>query len=112
MKFLFAFAAHLGTMKVSEEIDALTTFGFQPVDMLALPRVIALTLMMPLLTLYANLLGYSGGAVIGNSMLDISYTQYLFETQTIVTTPPQIPTQNIINKHHPPITQITQIIHN
>ena len=81
-----AFAAHLGTMKVSEEIDALTTFGFQPVDMLALPRVIALTLMMPLLTLYANLLGYFGGAVIGNSMLDISFTQYLFETQTIVTT--------------------------
>ena len=60
-----AFAAHLGTMRVSEEIDALTTFGFQPVDMLALPRVIALTLMMPLLTLYANLLGYFGGAVIG-----------------------------------------------
>ncbi|NCF89927.1 MAG: hypothetical protein GWQ05_03060 [Verrucomicrobiaceae bacterium] len=81
-----AFAAHLGTMKVSEEIDALATFGFQPVDMLALPRVLALTLMMPLLTLYANLLGYFGGAVIGNSMLDISYTQYLFETQTIVTT--------------------------
>lgn len=81
-----AFAAHLGTMKVSEEIDALSTFGFRPVDMLAVPRVLALVLMMPLLTLYANLLGYFGGAVIGNSMLDISYTQYLFETQTIVTT--------------------------
>lgn len=81
-----AFAAHLGTMKVSEEIDALSTFGFQPVDMLAVPRVLALLLMMPLLTLYANFLGYFGGAVIGNSMLDISFTQYLFETQTIVTT--------------------------
>ena len=81
-----AFAAHLGTMKVSEEIDALTTFGFQAVDMLALPRVLALVMMMPLLTLYANFLGYFGGAVIGNNMLDISYTQYLVETQTIVTT--------------------------
>ncbi len=81
-----AFAAHLGTMKVSEEIDALSTFGFKPVDMLALPRLLALTLMMPLLTLYANLMGYLGGAVIGYSMLDISYSQYLFETQTIVTT--------------------------
>ncbi len=81
-----AFAAHLGTMKVSEEIDALTTFGFHPVDMLALPRVLALVLMMPLLCLYSNLLGYFGGAFIGWSMLDISYTQYLFETQTIVTT--------------------------
>ncbi|MFT4640541.1 MAG: phospholipid/cholesterol/gamma-HCH transport system permease protein [Verrucomicrobiales bacterium] len=81
-----AFAAHLGTMKVSEEIDALSTFGFHPVDMLALPRLLALIIMMPLLTLYANLLGYFGGALIGYSMLDISLTQYLFETQTIVTT--------------------------
>ena len=81
-----AFAAHLGTMKVSEEIDALSTFGFHPLDMLAFPRVVALVFMMPLLTLYANLLGYFGGAVIGYSMLDISFTQYLFETQTIVTT--------------------------
>ena len=80
-----AFAAHLGTMKVSEEIDALTTFGFKPVDMLALPRLLALTMMMPLLTLYANLLGYLGGAVIGYSMLDISFVQYLSETRTSVT---------------------------
>lgn len=81
-----AFAAHLGTMKVSEEIDALATFGFRPVDMLALPRLLALTVMMPLLTLYADILGYFGGALIGYAMLDISYTQYLTETQTIVTT--------------------------
>lgn len=80
-----AFAAHIGTMKVSEEIDALSTFGFRPVEMLALPRLIALTLMMPLLTLYSNLLGYFGGALIGYSILDISFTQYLVETQTIVT---------------------------
>ena len=80
-----AFAAHLGTMKVSEEIDALSTFGFQPVDMLALPRLLALTLMMPFLTLYADVMGYFGGALIGVFMLDISHTQYLVETQTIVT---------------------------
>ncbi len=81
-----AFAARLGTMKVSEEIDALSTFGFHPVDMLALPRLLALTLMMPFLTLYADLMGYLGGALIGFAMLDISHTQYLVETQTIVTT--------------------------
>ncbi len=81
-----AFAAHLGTMKVSEEIDALSTFGFDPVAMLALPRILALVIMMPLLTLYANLVGYFGGAVLGYFMLDISFAQYLFETQTIVTT--------------------------
>ena len=80
-----AFAAHLGTMKVSEEIDALTTFGFDPVAMLALPRLIALVFMMPLLTIYSDLLGYLGGAMLGWAMLDISPTQYLTETQTIVT---------------------------
>ena len=80
-----AFAAHLGTMKVSEEIDALTTFGFHPVAMLALPRLIALVLMMPLLTIYSDLLGYLGGAALGWFMLDISPRQYLSETQTMVT---------------------------
>lgn len=80
-----AFAAHLGTMKVSEEIDALTTFGFDPVAMLTLPRLIALVTMMPLLTLYSNLLGYLGGSALGWAMLDISPAQYLYETQTIVT---------------------------
>ena len=52
-----AFAAHLGSMKANEEIDALKTFGFDPFDFLVLPRILALVLMMPLLTIYANVVG-------------------------------------------------------
>jgi phospholipid/cholesterol/gamma-HCH transport system permease protein len=60
-----AFAAHLGSMKANEEIDALKTFGFDPFDFLVLPRMLALILMMPLLTLYANFVGILGGMVVG-----------------------------------------------
>ena len=69
-----AFAAQLGTMKVNEEIDALTTAGFSPMEFLVLPRMLALMLMMPLLCLYADLIGILGGAVIGVGMLDLSWT--------------------------------------
>ncbi len=76
-----AFAAQLGTMQVNEEIDALTTMGISPMEFLVLPRMLALILMMPLLTLYADLVGIIGGAVVGIGMLDISYTQYFNQTQ-------------------------------
>ena len=59
-----AFAAHLGSMKANEEIDALKTFGFDPFDFLVLPRVIALVLVMPLLTIYSNLVGILGGMLV------------------------------------------------
>ena len=55
-----AFAAKLGTMKVTQEIDALITLGFSPLEFLVLPRVIALCLMMPLLCLYSDLMGILG----------------------------------------------------
>ena len=57
-----AFAAQLGTMKVTQEIDALTTMGISPMEFLVLPRVIALVLMMPLLCVYADFVGILGGA--------------------------------------------------
>jgi phospholipid/cholesterol/gamma-HCH transport system permease protein len=60
-----AFAAHIGSMKANEEIDALRTFGLNPFDFLVLPRVIALVIMMPLLTVYANLVGILGGMLVG-----------------------------------------------
>ncbi len=60
-----AFAAHLGSMKANEEIDALKTFGFDPFDFLVLPRMLALILMMPLLTIYSNVIGILGGMVVG-----------------------------------------------
>jgi len=76
-----AYAAQIGTMKVNEEIDALTTLGIHPIDFLVTPRVLALIIMMPMLTLYGSLMGILGGAAVGLSMLDASLVQYT--TQTI-----------------------------
>ena len=75
-----AFAAQLGTMKVTQELDAFTTMGFSPLEFLVLPRVIALVLMMPLLCLYSDFVGVLGGATIGVGMLDLSWTTYFRET--------------------------------
>jgi len=76
-----SFAAQLGTMTANEEIDALKTMGISPVEFLVLPRLLALTLMMPLLCLYSNLLGIIGGAVVGVGMLDIGVVAYFDETR-------------------------------
>ncbi len=76
-----AFAAQLGTMQVNEEIDAFKTFGFSPMEFLVLPRMLALMLMMPLLTLYADLVGILGGAVVGIGMLDLGVVEYFKQTQ-------------------------------
>lgn len=75
-----AFAAQLGTMTVGEEIDALRTSGFSPMEFLVLPRMLALVLMVPLLCLYADLLGILGGAVVAITSFDISYSQYHDQT--------------------------------
>lgn len=79
-----AFAAQLGTMQVNEEIDALRTFGISPMDFLVLPRMLALILMMPLLCIYADVLGILGGAIVGYSMLGIEPLQYLNQTQSAI----------------------------
>ncbi len=75
-----AFAAQLGTMQVNEEIDAFRTLGFSPMEFLVLPRMLALIVMMPLLCIYANLLGILGGAVVGVGMLGLTPTEYYVET--------------------------------
>ncbi len=80
-----AYAAQLGTMQVSEEIDALQTMGISPVGFLVLPRMLALILMMPLLCVYADLLGIIGGTFIGVTMLDISPIEYLRQTRQAIT---------------------------
>jgi phospholipid/cholesterol/gamma-HCH transport system permease protein len=80
-----AFAAKLGTMKVTQEIDALTTLGLSPLEFLVLPRMIALCLMMPLLCLYSDLMGVLGGAAVGLSMLDLSWTTYYHQTVNAIT---------------------------
>jgi len=76
-----AYAAQLGSMQVNEEIDALTTMGIPPMEFLVLPRLIAMVMMMPLLTLYADLLGIMGGAIVGVGMMDITMVQYFTQTQ-------------------------------
>jgi len=75
-----AFAAQLGTMQVNEEIDALTTLGISSIEFLVLPRMLALAIMMPLLCLYADLLGLFGGMAVGVGMLDIGVTEYYVRT--------------------------------
>ncbi len=75
-----SFAARIGTMQVNEEIDAMKTTGISPMDFLVLPRMLALSLMMPLLTLYADLLGILGGLVVGVTLLDLGVYEYYHET--------------------------------
>ncbi len=79
-----SFAASIGTMQVNEEIDALQTTGVSPIDFLVLPRLIALIVMMPLLTLYSDLMGILGGLVVGVFGLGLSVTEYYHETTKAV----------------------------
>lgn len=72
-----AYAASIGTMQVNQEVDALRTLGLIPMDFLVLPRVLALTLMMPLLYLWANLLGMFGGGLIAVGVLGLTTQQFL-----------------------------------
>ena len=80
-----AFAAQLGSMKVTQEIDALTTMGISPLEFLVLPRVLALFLMIPLLCIYADCLGVAGGAFVSATMLHITVRTYIQETVAAVT---------------------------
>jgi phospholipid/cholesterol/gamma-HCH transport system permease protein len=80
-----AFAAKLGTMKVTQEIDALTTMGISPMEFLVLPRVIALVMMMPLLCLYSDFMGIMGGLFVGVGMLGLSTRSYMQETIATLT---------------------------
>jgi phospholipid/cholesterol/gamma-HCH transport system permease protein len=75
-----AFAAQLGTMQVNEEIDALQTLGIDPMEFLVLPRMLALTAMMPLLCLYANLMGILGGFGVATALYGVNATTYIQRT--------------------------------
>jgi phospholipid/cholesterol/gamma-HCH transport system permease protein len=79
-----AYAAQLGTMRVNEEIDALQTMSFSPVDFLVLPRMLGLIVMMPLLTIYADIVGILGGMAVGVGMLNVSLLGYWTRTWEIV----------------------------
>lgn len=75
-----AFAAEIGTMVVNEELDALVTMGFDPLEFLALPKVVAALLVVPLLTLYADLFGLVGGLIVGVVGMDLTVGTYLNQT--------------------------------
>jgi phospholipid/cholesterol/gamma-HCH transport system permease protein len=76
-----AFAAELGSMKVSEEVDALRTMGFGPMRYLVLPRLVALVLAIPVLVLLADFVGILGGMVVGLTSLDLTVVGYILETK-------------------------------
>ncbi|MBR6466977.1 MAG: ABC transporter permease [Desulfovibrio sp.] len=79
-----AFAALIGTMQVNEEIDALETMGIPPIDYLVLPRMLALSIMVPLLTVFADAMGIAGGFFVAITMLDLTPMQYLTATVDMV----------------------------
>lgn len=79
-----SFTAEIGTMKITEEIDAMKTMGFNPYRFLVLPRVIALVLSMPLIVFFADLVGVFGGMIIAKAELGISFTEFLQRMHTEV----------------------------
>ncbi len=79
-----AYAAQLGTMQTNEEIDAIRTLGISPIEFLVLPRILALVVAMPLLTLYADALGILGGSLVASGM-GISPVQYFNQVETAIT---------------------------
>jgi phospholipid/cholesterol/gamma-HCH transport system permease protein len=72
-----AYTAQIGTMKVTEEIDALRTIGIAPLDLLVLPKVLALVIALPLLTVYTDVMGVLGGMVMARAQLDVGYGTFL-----------------------------------
>ncbi len=82
-----AFAAEIGTMKVNEEVDALMAMGFDPTRFLAVPKVIASVLVVPILTLYADFFGIAGGLTVGVLGLDLTVYTYIQETMKVITIP-------------------------
>ncbi|MBE0612044.1 MAG: MlaE family lipid ABC transporter permease subunit [Burkholderiales bacterium] len=79
-----AYAAQIGTMSVSEEIDAMRTLGIAPIDVLVLPKVLALLIALPLLTVFADLLGVFGGMIMARAQLGVGFGEFLDRFPTAV----------------------------
>jgi phospholipid/cholesterol/gamma-HCH transport system permease protein len=80
-----AFAAEIGVMKLREEVDALQTIGLDPIEILVLPRLIALMIVLPLLTFLADIMGLFGGALMSITLLDIPLDQYIHRVSQVGT---------------------------
>ena len=72
-----AYAAQIGTMSVTEEIDAMRTIGIAPLDLLVLPKILALLIVMPLLTVFADVLGVFGGMIMAHAQLGVSFVEFM-----------------------------------
>ncbi|GMN03295.1 MlaE family ABC transporter permease [Erythrobacter sp. MTPC3] len=81
-----AFAAQIGTMKLTEEVDAMRTIGISPIEVLVIPRILACTFMMVLLGFYASMVAIVGGAVVGQLALGIPFFTFLERIQEVVPT--------------------------
>lgn len=80
-----AFTAQIGTMQVSEEVDALRTMGLDPMEVLVLPRVAALVITLPILTFFADIMGLLGGGVMYSVLVDQTFGQYVNRLNEVVT---------------------------
>jgi len=80
-----AFAAEIGTMKISDEVDALFTMGFEPTRFLVVPKIVASVITVPILTLFSNLFAIMGGLIVGVFMLDLTANAYIAQTLKTLT---------------------------
>ena len=79
-----SYTAEIGTMKITEEIDAMRTMGFDPIRFLVLPRVMALVISMPLIVFFADIVGVFGGMIVADSQLGISFTEFIIRARDVV----------------------------
>jgi phospholipid/cholesterol/gamma-HCH transport system permease protein len=79
-----AYTAQLGTMKLNQEFDALQTMGLSPMHMLVLPKIVALLIALPLLTVVADFVGVLGGMIMAKSMLQVSFIDFLSRFSEVV----------------------------
>jgi phospholipid/cholesterol/gamma-HCH transport system permease protein len=80
-----AFTAQIGTMQVNEEVDAMRTLGLDPLDVLVLPRILALMVALPLLTFFADVAAILGGALMASVLIDMSLPSFLNQLRQAVT---------------------------
>jgi phospholipid/cholesterol/gamma-HCH transport system permease protein len=79
-----AYAAELGVMRLNDEVDALESMGLNPYEVLVLPRVVALVLVMPLLTVVADAMGLAGGAILTSYLLDLPWSQFVMRLDAAI----------------------------
>lgn len=80
-----AYTAQIGTMQITEEVDALRTIGIPPMDLLVLPKLLALVVALPLLTMFADALSVFGGMVMAQTLLDVNFNDFLERLPRVVT---------------------------